>query len=182
MPKVKELEAGNKRFSPDRLRIPDGLGLLAMDPGDVHVGIAWFAEDANGFPVCEWATEYGHDEGTDFVARQLSAGTLSAIALERFNLYEAQKDKQVGSDFPTCEQIGAVKYMVRVHNEFEAAWVNGDPFRPPHVTLYLAGADIKKPIRAQIKARGIAQVASGSVHASDAELHGWYRILRGEDA
>jgi hypothetical protein len=117
MPKIKELETGNRKFSPDRLRIPAGRGLLAIDPGDVHVGVAMFAEDQNGFPYCEWATEYGHDEGTDFVARQLASYTLCGIALERFNLYQDQKDKQVGSDFPTCEQIGVIKYMVRVNNE-----------------------------------------------------------------
>lgn len=183
MPKIKEQAANEAKLGASRLRILDGKILLGIDPGDIHVGVAAFAEDRDGWPRCEWAREMEHDEATDFIVRQVSAYTVFGISLERFNLYEDQKDNQVGSEFKTCEQIGVIKFIVRVNNEntgLTGDQDNGDPWSPPFVRLWLQGADIKKPTRAQMKARGIERITPVGSHHGDAEEHGWHRILRGE--
>lgn len=184
VPRTKDVAAARAKVGDDRIRIPNGMILLGVDPGDKHVGVASFAEDALGYPGCEWSKEYDPVEAIDFISRQIAANAVWGIAVERFSLYADKALAQIGSEFHTSEMIGVIKHLVRVNNE----WVgltgdndDGSPWSPPRIRIWIQGADIKKPIRAQMAARGIDRHSPAKSHAGDAEEHGWYRILRGED-
>lgn len=181
MPKVKAVAAQEKKYSADRLRLPGRESLVAIDPGDVHVGWAEFCEEHNGEVVCFNAEEITPDECADRVARRLFRGEIRYLVVERFTLYADKALAQVGSEMQTSELIGVLKYLVRVNNEGAAKEGEDDPWSKTRCTMYIQGADIKKPIRAQMEARGIERTTPVGSHHGDAEEHGWYRILRGED-
>lgn len=182
MPKRRAVAEQQAKYSPGRLRLVGGQHLLAIDPGDKHVGVAAFVEESDGTPVCAWATEYTPDEAANLVAGMLFRGELRYLVVERFALYADKAMAQVGSEMQTSELIGVFKYLVRVHNE-SATGDGGarDPWLQPPCDLFIQGADIKKGIRAQIEARGISRITPKETHHGDAEEHGWYRILRGVD-
>lgn len=128
---------------------------LAIDPGDDHVGYAY---DGNGGVI---AGEWTPAEACENVALMATRNQIDELILEEFVLYEKDIRKQAWSKLQTSQLIGALKLI--------AHW-----FRIPVIEQ---GAYIKKPTRAQIRARGIKQVG-GVIHALDAELHLWYRALR----
>lgn len=190
--------------------------LIAIDPGDVYVGVAFF--ETTGDPwresedktwSCVDAQELTPDEFVDAFALSLLDGdSYDAVIFERFRLYEDKSGEQVGSEFPTSQLIGVIKYLVRARNEHvdrhDAAEANGwmmtcelqggtcaDPAKRPHrVELVGQMADIKKPTRGILKTKHIKSVARpiarenyhGRDHCVDAELHGWYWILHGRHA
>lgn len=180
MPKVKAVKAQEAKYSPDRLRLTGTDRLVAIDPGDVHVGWAEFCEENDGETVCFNAEELTPDECADRVAGMLFRGDITYLVVERFTLYADKALAQVGSEMQTSELIGVLKYLVRVHNEGRAG-EPGDPWGGGGCRMWIQGADIKKPIRAQMEARGIERATPVGSHHGDAEEHGWYRILRGAD-
>jgi hypothetical protein len=91
----------------------------------------------------------------------LTRNLVDEIILEEFVLYPEEYQNQVWSDMKTSQLIGALKLV--------AYW-----FRIPVV---MQGAAIKTPTRHQCRARGI-RLAGPSIHARDAELHLYNRILR----
>jgi hypothetical protein len=179
MPKVKALAAQAAAYGDDRLRLHGLERLVAIDPGDVHVGWAEFCEENDGTAVCYLAEELTPEECADRVARMLFRGEIRYLAVERFALYADKALAQVGSEMQTSELIGVLKYLVRVHNLGAAGAT--DPWSKVECEMWIQGADIKKPIRAQMKARGIERTTPVGSHHGDAEEHGWYRILRGKE-
>jgi hypothetical protein len=138
-------------------------GVIAIDPGDVHCGMALGIVSTNGQFSCVRAWEATPDECADEVAGWLLAGELAAVVVERFSLYADKAATQVGSTMPTAELIGILKYLVRVAG---------------NASLVLQGADIKKSMRSQLKARGIKLLPAEADHARDAQLHLWYHAGR----
>lgn len=190
MPKVREVAKREAKYGESRLRLRLGSrSLVAVDPGDVHVGMAVFVEEEDGTPHCAWAEEYTPDDCADYVAGGLYRGEIGVLVVERFTLYADKALAQVGSQMETSELIGVLKYLVRVHNQYvlgdSKATIRstgaGDPWRGEPVRMWIQGADIKKAIRAQMQARGIERDGVGvGTHHGDALEHGWFRILRGE--
>lgn len=180
--------------------------IIAIDPGDRYVGVAFFEED----PDEEWgwrcidAQEFTPDEFADSLAETIvSDDPPYAVVYERWRLYGDLAQAQKGSEMETAQLIGIIKWLVRVHNlhvdRHEQAEAQGKlascetpggtchtpPHRPKRVILHGQMADIKKPTRGILNKRKIKSVARGIAtkeykgrdHVVDAELHGWKYIL-----
>jgi hypothetical protein len=128
---------------------------LAVDPGDVHVG--WCYGTLDGWETGEWRP----GEATNAVVYFMTMDLIDELVIEEFVLYEREYSNQTWSPLKTSQLIGALKLI--------AHW-----FRVP---VKEQGAYIKKPTRAQMKARGVRQQGDGT-HARDAELHLYYRAYR----
>jgi hypothetical protein len=127
--------------------------ILAVDPGDKHVGVATWR---NGVVSAD-------EVDAEFWLKQFISiiNTLELVIIESFVLYPGKASAQSWSQMKTSEMIGAMKWIA-----FQAA-----------VPVVMQGANIKKPTRAQCKARRI-DVSNSSNHAQDAILHLHYYLLR----
>lgn len=176
MPKISEQKAAAEKA--DRRGKTYDLGdrhLIAVDPGDKHVGVALFVRENDGHPACAWAVEMTPTETADLIAGMLTRDELAMVAIERFTLYADKALDQVGSEMLTSELIGVIKYLVRVHNEYVGG---GGVGWGQEVLLRSEGAHSKKAIRSQLKARGIERVGVVGSHTGDAEEQGWYWLYR----
>lgn len=182
--------------------------MLAVDPGDVYTGVAFFEEDAEerfGWR-CIDAQEMGPDEFVDALAETVLAGDVDVLVYESFRLYPDKAMEQQGSEFLTSQCIGAIRFIIRNHNrhatQHELAEEKGgiltceqpggvcnDATNPPkRVTLVKQRADDKKPARGICRAKGVKAISKaiskaeyhGRDHIVDAELHGWYWILKSQ--
>lgn len=161
--------------------------MLAIDPGDVHVGVARFRTREDGTWECWHTQEYDPDTFSDLLWSELinQASRPDVLVYERFVLYPHLKDQQVGSDFKTSQLIGVIRWMVRYTNLLPD--VNTDDDRPllPQVRLVDQPAAVQKPTLAALRAQGQrsrAKVRKTGPHTLSAELHGWYWVLRGDGA
>ena len=179
--------------------------LIAIDPGDVYTGVAFFSRGDDGW-ACEDAQEFSPHDFENALAQTLldRDGTPPPIIVyERWRLYADHSREKTGSEFPTSQHIGVIKFIVRVHNDHvdrhERAEAKGkmmtcelvgghchDPkVRPQRVTIFGQMADIKKPTRGILRFKKIKSVAkpiakelyNNRDHIVDAELHGWKYIL-----
>jgi hypothetical protein len=159
--------------------------LIAIDPGDVYTGVAWFethtdslAESLDRDWECVAVQEFGRLEFEDAFAESLLDGdSYDAVIYERFRLYEDKSPEQKGSEFETSQLIGVIKFLVRARNEHVArhnrAEATGkimtcelqggtcaDPANRPHrVELVGQVADIKKPTAGILRTKRIKSVA-----------------------
>lgn len=159
--------------------------LIAIDPGDIYVGVAFFETETSSWAESEdkdWScvdaqefTPVGFEDA--FALSLLDGDSYDAVIFERWRLYGDHAANQVGSEFETSQLIGVIKYLVRIRNEHvlrhEQAEANGkmmtcelqggtcaDPAkRPHHVDLVGQMADIKKPTRGILKSKRIKSVA-----------------------
>lgn len=134
--------------------------VIAVDPGDVHVGLA-MTSTAGGVTAWEESNEDAVPNMDGRVAALRRGGHRVVLVLEGFSLYDDKAKDQVGSRMLTSQMIGGMKEVARRHG----------------ASAVEQGASIKKPLRAQLRARGIKLVGHGP-HAVDAELHLYYRLLR----
>lgn len=180
--------------------------LTAVDPGDKYVGVAFFERADNEWGwECEGVVELGPDEFIDSFAETVMDNEVPILVFERFRLYNDLALKQTGSEMPTAQLIGQMKFVVRRHNEHcylhtralnagmmttcelrGASCMDKDIGWQP--TLMIGQmADIQKPATGILKSKGIKSVArpamrreyEGRDHVLSAELHGWYYILEG---
>lgn len=157
--------------------------LLAVDPGEVHIGLAWFVETEAEWE-CVWAREWSYSAALDHIAVLLEAGERpecpDILVVEEFRLYADMAQTLIGSDFPTAQFVGAVKYL---HYCYEVRRSNLGAFKGikpggHKVDLVFQPASIQKPTNAILTEKGVGSEAHGNDHARSAELHGWHRILR----
>lgn len=142
--------------------------LLAVDPGDVHVGLALFEDDAEDWHIVS-AWEEQPDEAADTVVRFIVEEKLDVLVVEEFRLYPWKAQQQAFSQMKTAELIGALRLIHRWYGQ-ECQWVE-------------QGASIKKPTQAILRRLEIKKApGSKGQHVVDAQLHGWHFILRKEDA
>lgn len=181
--------------------------LIAIDPGDVYTGVAFFATDEDGAWYCQGAAEMGREEFEDALAELLMLEPPSErpkiVVFEKWRLYADHAKEKTGSEFETSQLIGVIRYLVRVQNEHverhDRAEAEGkmmtcelrggmceDPVRRPHrIQLVKQPADIKKPTTGILRKKKVKSVAKpiskaeygGRDHVVDAELHGWHHIL-----
>lgn len=135
---------------------PDLLKRLAIDPGDVHVGWARCL-DSGLIRSGEWSPT----ETCDRVIVLMTENKVEELIIEEYVLYPDEYQAQTWSDLKTPQLIGALRHISHM-------------FRIPVV---MQGAAVKTPTRAQMKRRGFRHTGT-SIHARDAELHLYYRILR----
>lgn len=131
--------------------------VVAIDPGDVHCGMAI------GVDRVEAAWECAPWEAIQFVKDWLAGGGGEALVVEGFWLYPDKAMSQVGGQLKTVELIGVLRYLHAVGGE-GVNWAEQQ-------------ASIKVPTRSILSARKIKSVAKASKaggHAADAELHWHY--------
>lgn len=140
--------------------------VIAIDPGDVHVGMAEFEEGH-----CVQAWEETPAGALFYVAERLVANDFDALVIEEFRLYPWKAQQQAFSQMKTAELIGAFKLLWATNGQMI---VTGTV---PNTIWYQQGAAIKKPIDKHLKARGVTMLADENKaggHARDAELHGYH--------
>lgn len=127
--------------------------VVAIDPGDRHVGFAsWFKLERLVYEV-------NAEEAVSRLEQILRRGDM--LILEEFRLYPHHAAAQSWSPMETSQMIGAMKLVAKQKG----------------ANVREQGASIKKATRRQLKARGIKQVGEGT-HARDAELHLLHFLLR----
>lgn len=180
--------------------------LIAIDPGDVYTGVAFFTTDENGHWYCADAQEFSPADFEDALAEYLFDNRHvepPIIVYERWRLYADHAQEKTGDEFLAAQHIGVIKYVVRVNNDHYdrhvAAEAQGkmmscelkgrmcaDPAnRPRQITIVKQGAEIKKPTAGILRHKKIKSVAKPIAkelyknrdHVIDAELHGWKHIL-----
>ena len=143
--------------------------VLAIDPGDAHVGMAEFEEGR-----CVQAWEENPAQSLYYAQSMMREYRIDALVIESFELYPWKAQQQAFSQLRTCQLIGAFKLLFVSNGTME---ITGQ--HPPFL-WYQQKATIKKPIAAKLKARGIPLLAdeSGSGgHARDAEWHGYHFLF-----
>jgi len=138
------------------------LVVIAIDPGDVHVGFAWRRKGKIE------SRELAAETAPDFINRALmviqGSGSEAVLVIENFVLYPSKAGAQSWSPMLTSEMIGALKWIASRLS----------------VQVVMQGADIKIPTRRQLKARGIKATGDAGGHADDALLHLYYYLLRND--
>lgn len=181
--------------------------LVAIDPGDVYTGVAFFATDDDGGWYCQDAQEFSPPDFEDAFAELILMDRETPppiVVYEKWRLYADKAKTQTGSEFLASQHIGVIKYIVRVHNahverheqaeregkmmtcELQGGFCADPNHRPQPVELVKQPADIKKPTTGILRHKGIKSVAKpiaresygGRDHVVDAELHGWHHILK----
>lgn len=138
---------------------------VSIDPGDVHVGVAWW----HG-PVCFKAYESDPDTTVDRLLARITADhdQLRLVVYERFLLRGALAMQQQGSEFFTSQMIGVMRNDCRRHN---VACVG---YRPRDHKDLFKRRDMRPPLRPHHE---WASFGHGS-HTKDAENLGEYHIHR----
>ena len=127
---------------------------VAIDPGSVHCGVAIFEKGA-----CVETVELKPQD----LFRMMEHTEVDGVVMEEFRLYPWKAKEQTFSPLGTVETIGVVKYLCRKRG----------------FVYVMQSAQIKTPTAAQLNARGVRFRSVGAgPHCRDAELHGWYYLLR----
>jgi hypothetical protein len=141
--------------------------VLAIDPGDVHVGWASYVRTDTEEKLYD-AGEISNSEARKWVQGKLKRldrrwvrCNETELIIEKFQLYGGDTlGSQIGKTMDTSELIGALKWIAAESG----------------VNVVEQGASIQKPIEAQLRGRGIELLNKGR-HAKSAQLHLWYRLL-----
>lgn len=136
---------------------------VSVDPGDVHVGVAWW----HG-PVCIRSYETNPDAMVDTLIDRIANHDLRLVVYERFALRGALMAQQQGSEFLTSQLIGAIRHVCRRAN---IACVG---HRPREHKVILRQPGFKPPKRPLTE---WASYGHGG-HAKDAETLGEYHVIR----
>lgn len=203
MPKKGNDKPSREQFSGDPQYLTR---MIAVDPGDVHVGVAffetWLDPDLDEGWDCVDTQEMSPEEFEDALLETLIDGDIDIFVGEKFNLYEDKAMAQVGSEMRTSQMIGVIKYLLRqqeIHaSAHDDAVAQGkvmtcelqgqrceDPEKPTHkhVVQVWQPASVQAPTKGILRARKIKSTAKRNKdslgHQVSAELHGWYYLLHG---
>ncbi|ASZ74345.1 hypothetical protein SEA_KINGBOB_31 [Arthrobacter phage KingBob] len=148
-----------------------GQMILAVDPGDEHVGVAWLDRQEKGWAVV-FVTEMTPDEFLDYILPALQSGLFRYFVLESFSLYADKLKEQIGSEMLTSQMIGAAKFAVKIANE--ASHFNPD--MQYEVQLHMQQPAAKAPAFAILERKKYVFTAKRlkvpGQHVLDAEVHG----------
>ncbi|MDQ3222242.1 MAG: hypothetical protein M3Q75_02020 [Gemmatimonadota bacterium] len=153
--------------------------VLAVDPGGEHCGMALF--DTQASPQCLATWEETPGGCIEFIREWVGRDAKGKIlVVEAWALYPWDADRLSFDEMHTSQLIGAIKLVLADY--CVVPWTakigkqGGDVMGN---MLYVEQqASIKKPMRQQLRARGIERVALGSGdHAENAELHGYHHIF-----
>lgn len=153
--------------------------ILAVDPGETHVGLAVGHADEtseHGWTV----TDVAELEPWEFVQWFRDAlPCLDLLTVEKFTLYKSLAMEQVGSEMPTSKLIGWIEFTVRLWNEVMITDPAGRAYRYPAVEYVSYPANIHAGTSSLMKNRGIPFVSPLTPdHARSAELHLWHALVR----
>lgn len=149
------------------------LRFIAIDPGDVHVGVAVFTK-LDDVWYCTWAHEFTPEAFLTWYVDGLRRGLWIKVVVESWKLFPEAAPIYVGSDMPTSRLIGAIEALALYIPE-ETGW-----FDAP-ITVHRQDPTIKTPTRGFLRRRKLRSVAKilgiPLDHASDAELHGYKYLI-----
>lgn len=153
--------------------------MISIDPGDKHVGMAFWTERTPGMWECNYAGEFTPEESLEIVGDHLHAGDIHTLVVEQWRLRAEEAPKLVGQTMDTCKLIGKFELMVDQINmsiEYGAEWLDRE------IQIVMQEPAAKKPTYAVCKAKGYELVADRlgvpKDHAQDAEIHGVHYIKR----
>lgn len=127
--------------------------MIAVDPGDVHVGVSYF----DGTGKCRWAREFGPLGFLIWLNQYLPILRIGVLVVERYQLYPNKAAQQHGSDMLTSQLIGAIRWIGHQHG----------------IPVVQQQAALKVPTESLINHRGVERKSLGEGgHAKDAETHG----------
>ncbi|UTN93049.1 hypothetical protein SEA_MARKY_46 [Streptomyces phage Marky] len=172
----------------------DDLCILAVDPGETHVGLAvgcrYFVEGPGTDPqgMDEWTLQapgwrvYDVAELTppEFVRWfKNSIQHFDIVSCEKFTLYPHLAKEQVGSEMPTSKLIGWIENTIMLWNEDMTKDPAGRAYRYPEIQYESYPANIHAGTSSVMKKRDIPFVSPLSPdHARSAELHLWHTLIR----
>lgn len=153
--------------------------LLAVDPGDEHVGVAWFDKQGDAWG-CVYVEEMTPEQFRGYIGPALRSGFFRWFVLESFALYGDKALQQTGSEMETAQLIGVCKYVVEEVNRESHL----NPSMDREVELVMQQPSIKKAVFA-ILARKKYQFTADRMkvpaqHVRDAEVHG-IRFIKSQD-
>ncbi|AZF98655.1 hypothetical protein SEA_RIOVINA_31 [Arthrobacter phage Riovina] len=148
-----------------------GRMILAVDPGDEHVGVAWLDRQEKGWAVV-FVTEMTPEEFLDYILPALQSGLFRYFVLESFSLYADKLKEQIGSEMLTSQMIGAAKFAVKITND--ASHLN--PAMQYEVQLVMQQPAVKEPAFRILDRKKYVFTAKRlkvpGQHVLDAEVHG----------
>jgi hypothetical protein len=138
--------------------------ILAVDPGDEHVGVAWFDKQGDAWG-CVYVEEMTPIEFQAYIGPALNSGMFRYFVLESFSLYGDKAMEQTGSEMLTSQMIGMAKYAYYLAERTGVL-----------IDLVMQQPSAKKPVFA-ILARKKYQFTADRLkvpgqHVRDAEVHG----------
>lgn len=136
--------------------------VIAVDPGDVHVGVAVWDGKTKAVRATELANGSAVRQIAEMVRARQTLGHRVHVVIEAFVLYPDKAKAQSWSPMQTAQMIGALTWLC------ENQLFCGVSIQP---------ATIKVPVRSQMRARGIGISSGKSGHADDAVLHLWRYLL-----
>lgn len=134
--------------------------MIAIDPGGEHVGVAGFGYGQDAGAVCIRALELTPEQAEELIWSMGTNSAIDVLVIESWRLFPDMAPKLAGSDMPTSQLIGALRFIARRHG----------------VPVVFQDPVIKVPMQHLLRSAGIAlrSVKEGrGGHAKDAELHGW---------
>lgn len=156
--------------------IESKLNLVAVDPGGEHVGVSAFAQAPDDSWQCIWAGEMTPLQFEDWLSEKAITAEIDILVVEEFRLFPDKAMEQTGSDMPTSQLIGVIKYIHRMTATIAARWPG------PAMELHFQAPTIKTPTRSILRNRKLTSMAKflkiPADHAADSELHGHYHILQ----
>ena len=135
--------------------------MLAIDPGEVHTGIAIFHTGVGNNRPWAWKldrayTVHGRELAEDELAMMINDLPWDQIVIEEFRSYPGHN---TWSEVKTAWLIGVILHHARRRG----------------IPVKRQKAAIKIPTRAVMRSRGV-EMRGDTDHAKDAELHGWFWI------
>lgn len=172
----------------------DDLTVLAIDPGEHHVGLAvgcrYFVEGPGMDPqgMDQWLLQapgwrvYDVAELTpvEFVRWFRTAiQHFDIVTCEKFTLYPHLAKEQIGSEMPTSKLIGWIEFTIDLWNNVLTEDPTGPAYRYQQIQYTSYPANIHAGTTSIMKKRDIPFVSPLTPdHARSAELHFWHTLIR----
>jgi hypothetical protein len=162
-------------------RAPGQLGVLAIDPGDKHVGVALGLAFAQPHP--ETGAVVAEDElfvcwqmdpvpALNAIDTAVNAGWVDILVIEDWRVYPDKATELVGSRCETARFLGAVEHLVRKYNRMGTA-VEGH-----QCELVEQPAIVQAQAKAKLREYKMDRTSKpNEPHALSAELHFWFLIF-----
>lgn len=156
----------------------DDVAVLAVDPGEHHVGVVlgYRANNAFGWEI----TSFAEMQPWEFIVFfKDNLPYFDWITCEKFTLYPSLAREQTGSEMPTSKLIGFIEFTIRMWNECFVPSKGGQAHGLTSVEYSSHPAAIQQGTAAVMKHKGIPHVTPKTPdHARSAELHFWHMLIR----
>lgn len=139
-----------------------------IDPGDVHVGIAFYEQIDTKHWGAVLTKEITPEQTEDLIADLIVNPELVVLGWERFKLFGHLATQQIGSEFWTSQLIGVMKYLARTKGH-------------PDLEIVIQDPSIQVSTEKIARAKGVALhsvTTKQGPHAKSAELHALYYLMR----